>query len=152
MGAPHCLHLDESSSSSFFINPQLSLFYSPPMGVTARWLLSTPCDQNCLGLKDSLPVTPTATPSGRCFAQVPTESWHAVFDQLGQHDMHNYVEISHTTTWRAEPESAFWCQLYMPKPIQRLFEGMARFKHLCRLGKPKDAPGSSFDISHTTLA
>jgi hypothetical protein len=67
-----------------------------------------------------LPVAPTATPSRRCFAQVATESWHAVFHQLGQNDMHNYVEISHTTTWRAEPESAFWRQLNMPKPIERL--------------------------------
>ena len=67
-----------------------------------------------------LPVPPTATPARRCFAQVPTESRHTVFDQLGQHDMYKDVEISHTTTWRAEPESALWRQFNVTKPTKCL--------------------------------
>ena len=34
-----------------------------------------------------LPLSPTSTPSRRGSAQIATKPWHAIFDQLGQHNL-----------------------------------------------------------------
>ena len=44
--------------------------------------------------------------------------------------MHNYIEISHPTAWRAEPKSALWCQLNMSQFLQSLTKRVFTLKHL----------------------
>lgn len=44
----------------------------------------------------------------------------AVFDQLGQHDMHDDVELAHEPTWRTEPKATHRLPFEFSHEPQRL--------------------------------